>query len=91
MTMQPNGNPLDIEVGETMDAAFQILRDLPDCPDSSDQLRMRIAAHNLRALAQVILIADSNPEAITANLKQVALGLLGTSDWMLKYLPELPD
>lgn len=87
----PDQAPLDLEVGETMDAAFEILNSLPDCPDSPDQLRMRIAAHNLRALAQVMLIADSAPDVISINVKQLVLGLLGTSDWMLKYLPELPD
>lgn len=82
---------LDEEIGETMDATFEIISQLPDCTDTADQLRMRIAAYNLRALSQVLLLADDHPEVIGVNLKQVILGLLGTSDWMLKHLPELPE
>ena len=87
----PDQAPLDLEVGRTMDAAFEILSSLPDCPDNPEQLRMRIVAHNLRALAQVILVADDRPDDVSINVKQFALGLFGTSDWLLKYLPEIPD
>lgn len=80
---------LDIGLGEAMDVAFDLISDHLDNHDTPDQLRMRIVAHNLNALAQVLLIADDNPEQIQINLKQVVLGILGTSDWIMKYLPEL--
>lgn len=82
---------LDEELGQAMDVAFDLINSRVDNHDTPEQLRMRIAAHNLRALAQVVLIADSSDGEIGVNLKQMTLGLLGTADWMLKYLPELED
>lgn len=81
-------DPLDLELPETMTSMFKILFEMEGCPDNTDQLKLRIAGHNLRALAQVLLMADSNPE-FGINLKQVVLALLGTSDWMLQDLPSL--
>jgi hypothetical protein len=83
-------DPLDLELAETMDSAYALLRDMADCPDNDEQLKLRIAGHNLRALSQVLLMADSHPD-FGVNLKQVVLALLGTSDWMLRDLPELPE
>src|ERR1700745_1631685 len=81
--------PLDIGLGEAMDVAYEMLVGHIDNHDTPDQLRMRIVAHNLRALAQVLLIADDNPDVVAINLKQVVLGILGTSDWLIANLPSL--
>lgn len=82
---------LDIGLGEAMDVTFEILSALPANHDTPDQLRSRIVAHNLRALATVILMADDHQDTIQINLKQVVLGLLGTSDWLMKHLPALEE
>lgn len=79
---------LDQDLDQTMDALFSILKEHVGCNDTDDQLRLRIVGHNLRALAQVLMIADGNPD-IGLNLKQVILGILGTSDWALKNIPAL--
>lgn len=83
--------PLDEELGQAMDVAFELISTNPSNRDNDDQLRSRIVAHNLRALATVILIADDHADSVQVNLKQFALSLLGTSDWLLKHLPELED
>lgn len=92
--MATDSNPfdgaLDSDLAEAMDFAYELISSNPSNKDSADQLRMRIVAHNLRALATVILMGDDNPE-IQVNLKQVVLGLLGTSDWLFAHLPELED
>lgn len=84
---------LDVGLGEAMDVAFELISTHLQNHDSPDQLRLRIVAHNLNALAQVLLIADDHPEEIQLNIKQVVLGILGTSDWIMDHLPEidLPD
>lgn len=82
--------PLDMELDETMETVFQIIKENPDNKDSDDQLRMRIVASNLRALSTVLLLADSRPD-MGLDVKKVALGLLGTSDFLLKSLPELEE
>lgn len=84
-----NESPLDIGLGEAMDMAFELISAHLDSHDTPDQLRMRIVAHNLKALAQVLLIADDHPEQVQLNLKQVVLGILGTSDWLIAHLPEV--
>lgn len=91
MISNPGPNPLDLEIVETMDSAFDILFNHPGCVDSADQLRLRIVAHNLKAFAEYLLIADNHPDLIKLDTKKLVLGILGTSDWMLKHLPDLPD
>lgn len=81
---------LDENLGEAMDVTFEIISTLDANLDTPDQLRMRIVAHNLKAISQVILMADDNPQ-IEMNLKQLTLAILGTSDWLFKFLPELEE
>lgn len=83
-------NPLDEELYSAMDDVFEMIKGNLANRDTDDQLKRRIVYHNLNALAQVILLADANPE-MTLDLKRVALGILGTADWIAKGLPELPE
>lgn len=46
-----------------------------------DQIKLMILATNLGSIANTFLLADSNPE-VKLNLKQLALGILGTQDWI---------
>lgn len=48
---------------------------------SSEQLRIAIVATNLRALVNVLLAADTNTE-INVDFKAMALGILGTVDFL---------
>lgn len=82
--------PLDAELDETMEMVFDIIKANPENTDTDDQLRMRIVASNLRALSTVLLMADENPN-IGLDIKKVALGLLGTSDFIVKHLPEIEE
>ena len=81
-------NPLDEELIESMQSLFEILKEHPENADTDEQLKMRIVSSNLKALANVMLIADSKEE-ISLNLKQVALGLLGTAAYLSDDLPEI--
>ena len=83
--------PLDMDLNESMDVMFELIKENPQNTDTDDQLRLRLVASNLRALANVVLIADSKPNEFSLNLKQVALGILGTSDWIYDHIPELED
>ncbi len=87
------GAALDIGLGEAMDVAFELIKWNPQNKDTDDQLRMRIVAHNLHALAQVLLIADDHQGEgdISLNIKQLVLGLLGTSDWLIANIPQLEE
>lgn len=86
-----DGVPLDVDLGEAMDVVYEMILASPENKDTPDQLRARIAAHNLKAFATVLLMADDNADTIKVNLKQIVLGLLGTSDWLTKNLPPLGE
>lgn len=59
-------------------AATALIR--PDLPEYL--LRAKICAVNLRSLVNVILMADDPESATSLDLKQTALGLLATADWL---------
>ena len=52
----------------------------PGVPEGT--LRRTIAATNLKALVQVILVGDDPNNDINVNLKMLCLGLLATADWL---------
>lgn len=62
---------------ETFKAALSIGGDY-----SPEQIKLMIVATNLESLAKMFLVADNKPEEVTLNLKKVALGIMGTSDWI---------
>jgi len=76
--MDEQGFDSDIRdvLDETFQAALKIGSD-----HTPDQLKLMIIATNLEALAKTFLLADDHEE-VTLDLKQVALGLLGSKDWL---------
>lgn len=82
---------LDQDLDEAMDIAFETIMSLQPKLLSPDQVRMSIVGHNLRALANVLLIGDANPEEYQINIKQTILGLLSASEWLMKSLPNLDN
>ncbi len=72
--------PFDVEIRNLLEATFQaalkIQSDL-----TPEQLKLLIAATNLQSIANTFLLADERPD-IQLNLKQTALGILGTKDWL---------
>lgn len=87
--MKPN--KLDQELIAAMEMVFKLIKASPENKDSDEQLKMRIVASNLKALADIFLMADSKPEEVEVDYKRVALGLLGTSDYLIKDLPEIDE
>ena len=73
---------LDEDLIGAMDQMFIMLR--PLIPDISDEsLRCIIVSTNLRGLAEGLLqIDDREVDTGVVDLKQTALGLLGTADWL---------
>lgn len=79
----------DEEITQAMDkvfAATSVVNKKTGKQLTPDQLRIWIAATNLKGLVNVILMSQ-NSEEIELDLNQLALGLLGTIDWMLQGVP----
>lgn len=76
----------DEEIHNLLESAYQEALVIGAGAYSPEQIKLMIIATNLQSLAKTFLIADSKPDEVTLNLKQVALGLLGTSDWVKKGL-----
>lgn len=74
----------DLEIRNLLEAAYQTAL-LMGSNYTPDQIKLMMVAKNLESAANTFLMADNNP-AITLNLKQVALGLLGTQDWIKEGL-----
>lgn len=72
----------DEEIHDLLETAFQSALIIGGDSYTPEQIKLMIVATNLESLAKTFLVADSKPDEITLNLKQVALGLLGTSDWV---------
>lgn len=73
-------NPFDIEIRNLLEATFQAaLKVQSDL--SPEQIKLLIVATNLQSIANTFLLADERPE-VQLNLKQAALGILGTKDWL---------
>lgn len=81
----------DIEIHDLLEAAFQAALVIGAGSYTPEQIKLMIVATNLQSLANTFLMADSKPDDITLNLKQVALGLLGTSDWVKEGLGSVVD
>lgn len=62
-----------------------------DHPYTEEQLKMKIVATNLKALVNTFLVAAEHPDEVDLNLQQVALGLLGTVDFLEEDLPEIDE
>jgi len=79
----------DDEIKSVLDTTHQMGLRMPS-PYTPDQLRMAIVGMNLRALVHTLLTADSE-DAIKIDFKQVALGILGTVDFLEADLPSLDE
>lgn len=71
----------DLDIYNTLEATFQAAL-LIHSGLTPEQIKLMIVATSLESLAKSFLLADSEPERISMNLKQVALGILGTADWV---------
>lgn len=76
----------DQEIRDLLEEAFQAALLVGGGTYSPEQIKLMIVATNMQSLAKTFLVADSKPDEITLNLKQVALGILGTSDWIKEGL-----
>lgn len=81
--------PLDQDLQETMSSMVEIMREMGWDQDTDDQLRMRIVGHNLRGMAEMFMVAHE--KEIQLNCQQLALGMLGTADWLMETLPVMED
>ena len=79
----------DVEIRNLLNTAFQSALIIGGDAYSPEQIKLMIVATNLESLAKTFLLADDKPDEITLNLKQVALGLLGTSDWVKEGLGDV--
>lgn len=82
---------LDVEIYDLLENAFQAALLIGGSTYSREQIKLMIVSTNLESLAKTFLIADDKPDEVTLNLKQVALGLLGTSDWVKEGLGAVTD
>lgn len=76
----------DTEIHDLLESAFQAALIIGSGVYTPEQIKLMIVSTNLESLARTFLLADDKPDEITLNLKQVALGLLGTSDWVKEGL-----
>lgn len=81
--------PLDQDLIDTMNGMVELMREMGWDQDTDDQLRMRIVGHNLRGIAEMFMIAAEKD--IQLDFNQLALGMLGTADWLLETLPTMED
>lgn len=71
--------PIDENLINTMNHYLAIAKAV-DPNHSEDWYRRKIVATNLKGLANMLLEAHENK--IPADFQQLALGLLGTADWL---------
>lgn len=81
----------DLQIHNLLEAAFQSALIIGGGTYTPAQIKLMIVATNLESLAKTFLLADDAPDEIELNLKQVALGLLGTSDWVKEGLEVVQD
>jgi hypothetical protein len=72
----------DQEIRNILEQTFQAALAVGKNKYTSEQIKLMIVASNMHALAKTFLEADENPNGVSLNLKKVALGILGTSDWI---------
>lgn len=81
-----NDKPFDQFIYDTLEETYQkALLIENEC--TPEQIRLMIIATSLQSMAKTFLLADSYPSSVKLNLKQVALGCLGTYDWVENSLP----
>jgi hypothetical protein len=88
--MENINNGFDGEISAILEDTFQAALLIGGSVYTPEQIKLMIAAVNIESLAHTLLVADSNEE-VDLNLKQMALGLLGTSDWLKAGLDTFVD
>lgn len=78
--------PFDVEIRNLLEATYQAALKI-ESSLTPEQLKLLIAATNLQSVANTFLLADERPE-VQLNLKQAALGILGTKDWLEEGISE---
>lgn len=81
----------DQEISTILETTFQQALLISAGAHTPEQLRLMIVSTNLESLAKTFLIADNQPDTISLDLKKVALGLLGTADWIKDGLDGMGD
>lgn len=76
----------DEEMRDLLEGTFREALDIGGQIYSPEKIKLMIMATNLDSLAKLFLIADSKPDEVTLDLKQVALRILGTADWIKEGL-----
>lgn len=74
----------DLAIRDLLEETFQAAL-LMGSTHTPEQLKLMIVATNLESLANTFLLADEANE-VDLDLKKVALGLMGTSDWVKEGL-----
>ena len=77
-----NDIPFDVEIRDILEDTYKKATILNDGQFTPDQLKLMILATNLQSLANTFLLADKSPGEVKMDLKKVALGILGTHDWI---------
>lgn len=77
----------DSEIYSILEDTYQKALLMNDGKYTTEQIKLMIVATNLQSLANTFLTADLD-DRITMDLKQVALGILGTCDWVKEGLDE---
>ena len=73
-------HPFDVEIRNLLEATYQAALKI-ESELTPEQIKLLIAATNLQSIANTFLLADERPD-VQLNLKQCALGILGTKDWL---------
>lgn len=82
----------DAEIKELLDATYLAGMVIDrDHVYTSDQLRMAIVGKNLRGMVNMLLVAAEKPDEIKVDYHQMALGILGTVDFLTETLPDLDN
>ncbi len=71
----------DVEISRVLEATYQAALMIGSKKYSPAEIKLLILAADLEALAKTFLLVDDREE-VTMDLKQVALGILGTVDWV---------
>lgn len=85
MEENDNGVAFDVFIRNTLEETYQQAL-LIESNYTPEQIKLMIVATNLQSIAKTFLLADSHPDKVQLNLKQVALGILGTQDWLKEGL-----
>lgn len=81
----------DIEIRDTLEITYQAalaLNKVQGSRYSPEQIKLMILVTTLTALSNTFLMADTEDEDIKLDMKKVALGVLGTADWVKEGLPQ---